>query len=1130
MQSKTIRVFLSSTFQDMRAERDALHSDRVQGALRRLCAQSGFQFQLIDLRWGISDEASMDQQAEQLCLREIRRCEYVTPRPNFVALLGQRYGWRPLPHTLTPSDWHELYRASPDTNTRHLISDWYRLDANNIPDVYRLRPRSNERERDPTFWHESVEYPLLNHILHTLSDPHFFDRFSAQLLNDTGLSLTEKEIRVGAEHAEKAEWSAFAYARTIGNYAAATLPPPFKEPECSSLSGLTVESLQNADALRYRLKSNQTVHYREYTASLFQGEVDRQYLKRLCDDVYADLASAIQQQIRDYESQDGVDLEASEHTEIAQTHRANYVSRPREEQIVSDYIRAHRSSPLIVGGRSGSGKTAFMANTATKPAEPWPNAVIVTRFIGASRNSSRLGPLVRSIYAETARRTGNTPEHPSDTGTPGFWLGRALEFGTAERPLVIIVDGLDQLNDEPHARSGQWLPKTIPEHSRLVLSCMAPERRSRAESESIDSVLRQIMDQDAFCEIGDPSNDDAERMLCVWLESFDRTVTTRQFRSLVRAIRRNPRPLYVRILAELARSWSTDYAPGKLPRTTAAALSTFLDKLEDPGNHGRLLVEKTLGWLLVSRSGLAESELVNLMESDDAIQEWFVHTRHQPYPDGGDTLPPAIWSRLLFDLSPFLQERTVLSDSLTGFYHRQLAEAARSRYLGKVSSRNAYLDDLINYLQAQSAWRSRESAVPNVRYVYEFPHQLIKRSHPKAADRLESFLTEPLCIEAKLTAGLHEDLVNDYADATITYPDKQDRLVPFFSNQLLSDDSVIGKRLRPDDLHSFLVYRNDSGAWKFYHGILEQLVSNVTSKYESTHAIAIRARAHVDLAGIERRQAHHARARALLEILGHPEHGLTPSAQGTGWYELAYIDYLEGEFKTARERFQRSVQADYAAGDSVGAAISRTLQAWSGYFENPTEAALSQVNECVTEVLPIFRAESQQDPRAARWVMNGLAHLANCAYLAGDRQNLDEKIRELASDPWIQQFGDPSLLQDYRARLAQLNGDYARAAELWQDRFSRQKDWKASQSFAWRLSDYGESLYRLGQRVAGTAMFLEALAQPAWRGNSFWQSRVRRQLSTVPRLVRLLGTMYRFSGLAGLKRSVPGRRRKATQH
>lgn len=89
----TFRVFVSSTFRDFAAERNALQ-EHVWPRLRELCRKHGARLQAIDLRWGVSEEAGRDQRTMDVCLAEIRRCQQVTPRPNFVVLMGDRYGWR----------------------------------------------------------------------------------------------------------------------------------------------------------------------------------------------------------------------------------------------------------------------------------------------------------------------------------------------------------------------------------------------------------------------------------------------------------------------------------------------------------------------------------------------------------------------------------------------------------------------------------------------------------------------------------------------------------------------------------------------------------------------------------------------------------------------------------------------------------------------------------------------------------------------------------------------------------------------------------------------------------------------------------------------------------------------------
>ena len=91
-----IRLFVSSTFSDLKHERNALQRE-VFPKLEQLCLQTGFQFQAIDLRWGVPTEAGLDHRTMRICFEELRRAQEISPEPNFLILLGDRYGWRPLP-------------------------------------------------------------------------------------------------------------------------------------------------------------------------------------------------------------------------------------------------------------------------------------------------------------------------------------------------------------------------------------------------------------------------------------------------------------------------------------------------------------------------------------------------------------------------------------------------------------------------------------------------------------------------------------------------------------------------------------------------------------------------------------------------------------------------------------------------------------------------------------------------------------------------------------------------------------------------------------------------------------------------------------------------------------------------
>lgn len=89
-----VPVFVSSTFRDFHAERDAfprLVAPRLDEAL----APFGARVELLDLRWGVATESAEDEEAAHrqvldVCLREVDRC-----RPLFVGLVGDRLGWVP---------------------------------------------------------------------------------------------------------------------------------------------------------------------------------------------------------------------------------------------------------------------------------------------------------------------------------------------------------------------------------------------------------------------------------------------------------------------------------------------------------------------------------------------------------------------------------------------------------------------------------------------------------------------------------------------------------------------------------------------------------------------------------------------------------------------------------------------------------------------------------------------------------------------------------------------------------------------------------------------------------------------------------------------------------------------------
>lgn len=89
IEDRQIRVFISSTFTDMQAERENL-AKYVFPKVKEYARKHGVDFDFVDLRWGITEEEAHQGKVIECCLKSIDNC-----RPLFIGMLGGNYGWIP---------------------------------------------------------------------------------------------------------------------------------------------------------------------------------------------------------------------------------------------------------------------------------------------------------------------------------------------------------------------------------------------------------------------------------------------------------------------------------------------------------------------------------------------------------------------------------------------------------------------------------------------------------------------------------------------------------------------------------------------------------------------------------------------------------------------------------------------------------------------------------------------------------------------------------------------------------------------------------------------------------------------------------------------------------------------------
>ena len=76
--------------------------------LERYWQSNNAKFQAVDLRWGINEKTQLNQKTLVTCLNEVARCQKISPKPNFLILLGDKYGWQPIPEKIPTTEWDEI--------------------------------------------------------------------------------------------------------------------------------------------------------------------------------------------------------------------------------------------------------------------------------------------------------------------------------------------------------------------------------------------------------------------------------------------------------------------------------------------------------------------------------------------------------------------------------------------------------------------------------------------------------------------------------------------------------------------------------------------------------------------------------------------------------------------------------------------------------------------------------------------------------------------------------------------------------------------------------------------------------------------------------------------------------------
>jgi hypothetical protein len=777
--ARTFRIFVSSTFSDLELERNALQ-EKVFPALRKLCESRGARFQPIDLRWGVPDEAGLDHRTIQICLEEVDRCRTVSPKPNFIILLGHRYGWRPLPAEIPADEFAAILPLVPGErpadDTEHLLPErpretlqhWYRLDLNAVaapwsdrrqrerPGVYVLRPRT-DRYVEFAVWEREVEQPLRRVLLAAVRQLDFppDERLKYEA------SATEQEIARGALQVEDAPGHVFCFFRAIEG-----MPKDRRAEGWVDLDPKGQEDVESRDLLEHertglkarlarRLPGNIRTCATRWVRPLELSDpprrgvdpapIARDHLEALCDDVEAALSNVITAELDRLEEVDPLEKEITDHEAFLRARTRVFLGREATLRALAAYLDAPGGTPLVVHGASGSGKSALMARAVQRARERNSRARVMVRFVGWTPRSTDIRSLLDGICRQVSRAYGaDETTIPSDYRELVKEFPNRLALATAEQPLALLLDALDQLSDADQGRRLVWLPVQLPPHVSLVVST--------TPGDTLTALERKLPPERRLA-VEDMRPDEAEELLRVWLAEVRRTLTATQRDAVLARFARCPYPLYLKLAFEEARRWrawspeaeaEVEEGAQALAEDISGLIRQLFARLAHPANHGDILPRRALAYLGAAKNGLSEDEVLDVLSADQVVLDDFIgRARHTP-PER--RLPVAVWSRLSFDLEPYLTERYADGVNLLTFYHKQLLEVIRDEYLKDREGVERH-SLLAKHFKDQPLGGA-EGAPPNLRKLSELPYQL---TLAEQWDALYETLTDFDFLEAKCT-------------------------------------------------------------------------------------------------------------------------------------------------------------------------------------------------------------------------------------------------------------------------------------------------------------------------------------------------------------------------------------------
>lgn len=347
--------------------------------------------------------------------------------------------------------------------------------------------------------------------------------------------------------------------------------------------------------------------------------------RALGERVLADFTALIEHLYPLDEVPDALDRDAEAHRAFGQAQLLGQIHRSRSMSRL-DAFGSGDGQPLLVTGDVGCGASAVVAHWLRAWRDAHPHDVVFEHHVGATAESSDWMAMAARVIGAIDRAGNVTLQvdargDAASGGVIGAAARRAELFaafaraGASTRRTVIVIDGVDLLDDVDGARMLTWLPKIVPGNVRVVMT---------ATTGSDSGVEREALRRGLPRAVVPPLDEEEQRELIVsFLGRYSKGLDEVHVARIVSAPA-TASALFLRTLLDELRQHGDHFTLGEIiehylaAKTLETLFALVLKRYERDFERERPgLVADSMRALWAARRGLTEPELLDTLGGSD---------------------------------------------------------------------------------------------------------------------------------------------------------------------------------------------------------------------------------------------------------------------------------------------------------------------------------------------------------------------------------------------------------------------------------------------------------------------------------------------------------------------------------